>query len=185
MVSCFGLLLLQDSSEEYNRKMESISYRSTHKIEFTLARLSDAQTISIMSRELIEEGLTWSWKTQKVIRHIFASEVVALVALDQSCLVGFAIMEFFEDHSHLNLLAVKPSHQRIRIGQDLLHWLEKTAVTAGITDIYLEVRATNRVAKQFYRSLGYTEMMRIPRYYEGRECALRMIHDLKKESWDV
>lgn len=48
-------------------------------------------------------------------------------------LVGVAIMQFFAEHAHLNLLAVDPAYQRMGIGRRLIEWLEVTARAGGIS----------------------------------------------------
>ena len=53
---------------------------------------------------------------------------------------------------------------------------------AGITDVYLEVRAQNLPARQFYESLGYVEFEEIRGFYAGQETAVRMAHDLRVNS---
>ena len=88
-------------------------------------------------------------------------------------------MHFGDDIAHLNLLAVESAHQRLGLGRRMLTWLEHTAVTAGTFTICLEVRARNPVALLFYRQLGFVETGRVPRYYSGREDALRLMRDLR------
>ena len=41
------------------------------------------------------------------------------------------------------------------------------------------MRARNPVALLFYRELGFEETGRVPRYYSGREDALRLAKDLR------
>jgi ribosomal protein S18 acetylase RimI-like enzyme len=41
--------------------------------------------------------------------------------------------------------------------------------------IHLELRAANEAARRFYRALGFSETVLMPRYYDGREAAMRMI----------
>lgn len=91
---------------------------------------------------------------------------------------GFAVMEFGDETAHLNLLAVRPRFQRRGIARRMIEWLEASCRTAGIQVVYLELRAANRGARQFYQSLGYREIARVPRYYGGRETAIRMARDL-------
>ena len=90
-------------------------------------------------------------------------------------------MHFGMEEARLNLLAVKPEYQRGGLGRQLVRWLEKSALTAGISVIYLEVRARNQPALAFYRQLGYRQVAEMPRYYGGRESALQMAHDLWRE----
>jgi ribosomal-protein-alanine N-acetyltransferase len=89
-------------------------------------------------------------------------------------------MEFKDDHAHLSLLAVKPSHQRCGIGSRMMAWLEESALVAGIATISLELRSHNHPARQFYRALGFTETAYIPGYYRGIETALRMSRDIRR-----
>lgn len=87
-------------------------------------------------------------------------------------------MEFHDRHGHLNLLAVADARRREGIGAALLAWLEKSAHVAGIEQITLEVRRDNDGARAFYRSRGYDEVAVLPGYYQGREHAMRMVHQL-------
>jgi len=149
-------------------------------VELKLARLADAKRIAQMSRDLVEFGLPWSWTTTRVTEQIRHPESNVLTAWTKGHLVGFAIMQYFAEHAHLNLLAVEPDYRRLGIGQHLIAWLEETCRTGGIFSVQLEVRAGNRSAQAFYRRLGYRDDKIFPGYYSGRESALRMIHDLRK-----
>jgi len=140
--------------------------------------LNDAPSIAAMSRHLIEHGLAWSWNEERVERCLRNRDCVVLAARDRRRLVGFAIMEFYDEHAHLSLLAVVPGYQRQGIGKQLVEWLEASARTAGIFAVRLELRAGNDDARRFYERLGYLEAGRRPAYYAGREDALRMTHDL-------
>lgn len=147
-------------------------------VRIGLARLEEAPAIASMSRDLIERGLPWSWDERRVERCMRNRDCVVLAARDRRRLVGFAVMEFYDEHSHLSLLAVRPGYQKHGIGRALLEWLEASARTAGIFVVNLELRATNDGARLFYEKLGYREAGRRNAYYGGREDALRMTHDL-------
>jgi ribosomal-protein-alanine N-acetyltransferase len=149
------------------------------KIEIGPARTADAQVLAEMSRRLVEIGLPWSWTPARIARHLTHPESLVLVARAGNDVAGFAIMHFGEEVAHLNLLAVDTQHQRRGIGQRLLTWLEQSATAAGIFLVCLEVRSRNPVAIRFYRSRGYQEAGRLPRYYGGREDAVRMTRDLR------
>ena len=150
-----------------------------YSIELKLARLADAQRIALMSRDLVENGLPWSWTAVRVARHIRGRDSDVLTAWAEQQLIGFAVMEFFAEHAHLNLLAVEPRYRQAGVGRQLMEWLEETARAGGIFFINLEVRAGNGGAQAFYRSLGYKETKAVPRYYSGRETAICMTHDLR------
>ena len=153
---------------------------SSSQITLKLAQRADAKRIAEMSRDLVESGLPWSWTTARVTEQIRHPESNVLTAWTEGRLVGFAIMQYFTEHAHLNLLAVEPTYRRLGVGQQLIAWLEETCRTGGIFSVRLEVRAVNTGAQAFYRRLGYQDEKILPGYYSGREAALRMTHDLRK-----
>jgi ribosomal-protein-alanine N-acetyltransferase len=141
-------------------------------IRLGIARQEEAASIASMSRHLIENGLPWSWNEQRILHCMRNREAVVLAARDRRRLVGFAIMEFYDEHAHLSLFAVQPGYQRLG------EWLESSARTAGTFSVHLELRATNDGARRFYERMGYREVGRKAAYYAGREDALRMLHNL-------
>ncbi|HEX5045487.1 MAG TPA: GNAT family N-acetyltransferase [Gammaproteobacteria bacterium] len=147
-------------------------------VRLGLARADELATMASMSRQVVEHGLPWSWDERRIGYCLKNRECVVLAARDRRRVVGFAIMEFYDEHAHLSLLAVLPGHQRQGIGKQLVDWLEASARTAGIFVVRLELRAGNDDARRFYERLGYVEAGRRPAYYAGREDALRMTHDL-------
>jgi ribosomal-protein-alanine N-acetyltransferase len=148
--------------------------------EIRLALPGDAQAIAAMSRDFVEHGLGWSWTPRRVLAGIADRATNVTVARERGNLVGFGIMHYADEEAHLNLLAVQPSHRRKGIGAAIVAWLETCALTAGIGAIYLEARATNTAARNFYKKLEYTEIALVPRYYSDKEDAVRIAKDLWK-----
>ncbi len=147
-------------------------------VEIMLARPTDALALAEMSRDLVESGLGWSWKPSRILSMIQHPEAVVLIARTRIETAGFAIMEFHDEHAHLNLLAVKPRHRRAGVARALLAWLEKSARVAGLSRIVLEVRDRNQEARDFYDSMGFKPEEILDGYYRGREDALRMVLEL-------
>ena len=145
-----------------------------------LARASDAREIAEMSRELIEQGLTWSWTPARVQHFICGAESTVVVARRERRIAAFAIMHFGDDIAHLNLLAVAPEHRRQGLGRQLIDWLSATAVEAGVFRINLELRTHNDSARMFYERLGFDQLGVVQGYYQGREAALRMARCLAR-----
>lgn len=163
-------------------------------ITIRLAEQRDAQAIAMMSRDFIESGLGWKYDAARVLRAIRDRETLAVVACEsgkstaspgaaRGAVTGFSIMEFGDERAHLVLLAVRPSHRRLGIGQRLLEWMLESARCAGMASIHLEMRAGNDAARRFYRAMGFYETVLVPGYYrsgEGRkEGALRMLRVLR------
>ena len=120
----------------------------------------------------------------RVAASIRAPNVNVLVACVHEKIAGFAIMRYGDDDAHLDLLAVAPPYRRLGIGRQLLQWLEKCAVVAGIFDVALEVRAGNEGAQLFYERMGYRTLAQLPGYYQGVEAALRLGRDLSRRPVD-
>ena len=156
----------------------------------TLADASHAREIAAMSRDLIEEGLTWSWTPARVQHFISGADSSVIIARRERLYHGyraagrrvaaFAIMHFGDDVAHLNLLAVAPEHRRQGLGRQLMDWLTVTAIEAGVFRINLELRTQNGEGRAFYENLGFTSRGVVQGYYQGREAALRMSRQLSK-----
>lgn len=162
--------------------------------EVKLARAADAALIARMSRDYIEQGLRWRWRTRQIRAKIANPETVALVAEVElggvRFIGGFAVMDFpsqeaseaSEDFSMhlstqkglLSLLAVHPSLRRMGVGGKLLRWLHKSARVAGCQHIELQVRADNIHARRFYNRMGYREEALLNSYYDGKIAAYQM-----------
>jgi ribosomal-protein-alanine N-acetyltransferase len=153
--------------------------RASHKLSLRLAGPADAEPIAVMSRDLIESGLPWSWTPQRVARSLAQRETLVLAARDNARLAGFSIMQFGEERAHLSLLAVCPDYQGQGVGRHMLEWLTKSALTAGIASIHLELREINAGARGFYLRQGFAETARIHGYYRGMETAVRMLRDIR------
>ena len=143
-----------------------------------LARARDAESIARMSRDAIEHGFTWRWRTERVAACIANPDINVAVIRDAARVVGFGLMHYEQELAHLLLLAVATRHRRRGLGAKLLDWLETSARVAGIGEVRVEVRLGNLDAQRFYARLGYREMVRLKGYYQGREDALRMNKDL-------
>lgn len=146
------------------------------------ARPPDARTIALLSRRLVERGLTWRWTPRAIAAQIRDPDVEVLVARRDGAVAGFAVMQFrFEARrAHLVLLAVDPRRRRSGVGRALVSWLELVARRGGIRTVELEVRSRNLGARAFYAALGYAESGVLRRYYQGREDAVRMRRDLAR-----
>ena len=149
------------------------------------AHRSEAGAIASMSRLHVEHGLRWRWTPAKIRQHIQDSDTMVLVASIDGVLEGFAIMKFHDEEAHLFLLAVEPKSRRTGIGRALMHWLEKSCLTAGIRNVRLEVRASNAAAKAFYENLGYRLVGQVAGYYDKREAAVVMARTRMNQDQEI
>jgi ribosomal-protein-alanine N-acetyltransferase len=148
-------------------------------IELGYANVDDVPRIACLARDLIEAGLGWEYRPNRIRALMAESETVTLAARVHARCIGFAIMRFgAAERAHLILLGVDPTYQRQGHARQMLHWLTESALVAGIASIHVELRANNVPALSFYRAMGFSETFRVPGYYRGRETAVRMIRML-------
>ena len=145
------------------------------EMPLTFATARDAPAIAAMSRDLIEAGLGWEYRQERIARMIGKSDVTAVAARDDGRVAGFALMNIGHERAHLALLAVLPVYQRRGVARRMVAWLVESAVTAGVASIHVELRAANVAAYALYRDAGFSETVREPGYYAGRETAVRML----------
>lgn len=131
-----------------------------------------------MSRDLIEKGLGWSWRRQRVVNCMKDRNAAVAVACEAERVVGFIIAKFRFDEAHIVLLAVDRTRRRRRVATRLVRWIEKTALVAGIGIVYLEARLNNAAARAFYCALGYKEFRTEPGRYRGLESGVCLGKDL-------
>ena len=147
-------------------------------MELGFATDRDAPHLALLARDLIEAGLGWGYRPDRIAALIRDTAPPTLVARGRARLLGFAVMRFGDERAHLVLLAVQRAHQRRGIGRRMIEWLLQSALVAGMSSVHVELRAGNAAAYGFYRALGFAETFRVPGYYRGRETALRMIRML-------
>ena len=127
-----------------------------------------------------QTGLGWRWQRASIVQKIRDPDTNVITARRGADLLGFAIMHYAGFEAHLILFAVKPPYRRGGVGAALIRWLIATAEVAGAHVVYVELLKSNTIARAFYRSLGFSLMEPLPRYYRGREAGLRMALDLRK-----
>jgi ribosomal-protein-alanine N-acetyltransferase len=148
-------------------------------ITLRLGQPEDAEAIAGLSRDFVEVGLVSRVFTPGRVRSSLADPATnVLVACEPDLLVGVGVMRYAGADAHLELLAVHPAARGHGLGRRLVAWLERPAIAGGATAVWLEVRASNTGARAFYERLGFRSVQEIPRYYDGREAAIRMGREL-------
>jgi len=96
---------------------------------------------------------------------------IALVAEDSEAasVTGFAVACLLKPQAELESIAVAEAEQRRGIGRKLFSAMVEQLTAAGVREVLLEVRASNQRARDFYRSLGWSETGIRPRYYADPE----------------
>ena len=78
---------------------------------------------------------------------------------------GFAIASLVPPQAELEAIVVATASRRLGIARTLFERLTSSLKAANITEVTLEVRASNMPALAFYHSIGFRESGRRVRYY--------------------
>ena len=84
---------------------------------------------------------------------------------EASAVLGFTVVSLLPPQAELETIAVAAQSQRRGLGRQLFQALANELQSAGVREIFLEVRASNRVALGFYRSRASAKPAAGPRYY--------------------
>ena len=101
-----------------------------------------------------------------------------LVAEKDGKVIGYAGAWVILDESHITNIAVLKDERGQGIGRQLTHGLLQYLSNLGAAYATLEVRKSNEVAQNLYKSLGFIKLGVRKRYYEDNgEDALIMVCD--------
>lgn len=103
----------------------------------------------------------------------------------EGVMAGYGVLSVAAGEAHVLNVCVGPAHRGLGLGRVLLRRLLDIARWNGAGRVFLEVRPSNPVAQSLYRSIGFEEIGRRPRYYpakDGREDAIVMAFDLVERS---
>ena len=113
---------------------------------------------------------------ETAIRPGSAPRRIALVAEESTLgLVGFAVASFVMPEAELETIGVAVARQLSGIGRQLLWETNRILGGLGITKVILEVRESNRAARQLYKAAGFDKTGHRASYYvDPKEDAIMM-----------
>jgi len=106
---------------------------------------------------------------------------ICRVFLHKDKIIAYSIISVAADESHLLTIVVAEDEQRKGYGKKMLDEMIRVAKLHAASAMYLEVRASNKVAIQLYHDNGFNELGVRNNYYpaeNGREDALVLALDL-------
>jgi len=89
-------------------------------------------------------------------------------------IVGYCILSIAAGEAHILNLCVDPGFRGLGYGDRLLEDVLERAKHAGVKQVFLEVRPSNKAAMALYRKKGFRQIAARPAYYQasgGREDA--------------
>ena len=103
-------------------------------------------------------------------------------------IVAYGIVAMGAGEAHVLNLCVRADIRGRSVGRQMLLLLLERARQAGMTEAFLEVRPSNRLAIALYQSVGFVQVGLRKGYYQaeqGREDALVLKLDLTEEARPV
>jgi ribosomal-protein-alanine N-acetyltransferase len=88
------------------------------------------------------------------------------VAEGQGTVCGVVMFRIVADEAEILNIAVEDAERRHGKGSALMNEVFAACRCAGALRIFLEVRDSNRLAREFYARLGFTEIARRRNYYQ-------------------
>ncbi len=126
---------------------------------------------------IARESFSTPW-TQAIFEselHRDWAEVRVLRSGEGERICGFINFWIIGDEIHLHNLAVLPTVRRRGYGRTLLLDMFEIAIKRSVTTVLLEVRCSNEVAINLYKSVGFRSIAIRPRYYsDNQEDAIIM-----------
>ncbi len=111
------------------------------------------------------ESFTHPWSEESFKAELGKATSHLFVALDNSEVVGYAVLETVLDEGSLLIIAVDEKYRRKGVAKMLYSQLETIAKEKELSFITLEVRVSNEGAINFYDSLGFEKIAVRKNYY--------------------
>jgi len=126
-------------------------------------------------RAVEEACFSHPWSMASLEQEFENGRSALFVAVDGEAVVGWAGLTYVLDEGSVSDIAVLPAYRGQGLGRALTEALLGEARRLALACLLLEVRVSNAAAVSLYRSLGFAEVGRRPRFYEDpREDALLM-----------
>lgn len=139
--------------------------------------MADADAIAAIERQAF--GATDDQFSLRRVRSLIVNpRAIVASAEDGGRIVGWCVA-LMRRHARarsgrIYSVAVDQTRTGRGVGRTILTWSLDALAEAGITRVYLEVRTSNHGAIGLYRSLGFSEITRLPDYYNDGGEGVRM-----------
>jgi ribosomal-protein-alanine N-acetyltransferase len=140
-------------------------------------REDDLETV--FSIEIV--GFTTPWTRTSFYDELRNPLSISKVAESNGNVVGYVCASHIHNEGHLLNLAVSVLYRRMGIACLLVRTVLKDLKAYGCEKVYLEVRASNKIAVSMYEKLDFIQYDKRKNYYRNpREDAVIMKLDLQK-----
>lgn len=130
--------------------------------------------------EVSSLSLKETWSLNSIEKELNNKLATYIICLEDSKVLGFAGSWLIASEGQITNVAVHPNSRGKGIGKYLMEKLIFALKNKGCTDITLEVRKSNIIAQNLYKSLGFKEEGIRKNFYEdNKEDAIIMwLHNI-------
>lgn len=108
----------------------------------------------------------WS---EAIFRDCFAANYTGLAIEHEGALLGYGVLSVAAGEAHILNVVISSTQRGLGLGKKLVRRLIDQARWHRVERVFLEVRASNAVARSLYKSLGFLEIGERKAYYPGRQ----------------
>lgn len=120
------------------------------------------------------QAYPYPWSEQ-IFRDCLKANYHCFVYENDEELLGYGVMSIVVGEAHILNICVIPEKQGQGLGRDLLNYMIDLAREKKLETMFLEVRISNKVARNLYERVGFNEVGIRKNYYpadKGREDAM-------------
>lgn len=136
------------------------------RLEFSRMSIDDLSAVLEYEQQLFGND-AWS-------ESVFVSELadssreyyLARLRTPETVVVGYLGIMWFQQDADVQTVGVLPEFQGRGYGRELMVFLLRRVRELGVTNVLLEVREDNLVARNLYAALGFRDIAVRPRYYQ-------------------
>ena len=123
-----------------------------------------------------------AWSREMMREELAAPHRVYLAAIDGAgAILGYGGLLAVGEEGDIQTIAISPAARGVGLGRRMMHALIDAGENRGATQVFLEVRADNPVARGLYESLGFEQIAVRAGYYQPDNIdAVVMRLDLKR-----
>ena len=119
---------------------------------------ADEPTLVEFTEAIFNENWDRPWRPPEVTPRIFEGKLVLLAEDDGGEPLGYAFGELDpQDYAHVNIVYVRPEFRRQGVTRALLAEFAARAREVGIGHMTLDVATRNKIGREVWRRLGFTE----------------------------
>lgn len=138
-----------------------------------IRKMRDSDVDAVIQTDTLA-GILLPWPESEYLKEVGKPSSFCWVAEVDGRVAGSLTMWNVVGEGEIANIAVHPDFWRQGIGRALMQTALDKAAELGFPRVMLEVRESNEPAQALYRSLGFVEDGRRPKYYVNGEDALLM-----------